>query len=143
MTTVQKSALVRVPASVMFALVNDVERYREFLPWCRSSRVLRLLEDGMEAEVEVSRAGFHYTFATRNTLVDEREIRMSLLRGPFDSLEGVWSFTPLREDASKIALDLRFEMSGKLASLAFGAVFGQICDAMVAAFCERAKQMYG
>jgi len=83
------------------------------------------------------------TFATRNTLVDEREIRMSLLRGPFDYLEGVWSFTPLRDDASKIALDLRFEMSGKLANLAFGKVFGQICDAMVTAFCERAKQVYG
>lgn len=143
MTVVQKSALVRVPARVMFALVNDVERYKEFLPWCRSSRVLRLLEDGMEAEVEVARAGFHYTFATRNTLVDEREIRMSLLRGPFESLEGVWTFTPLREDASKIALDLRFEMSGKLASLAFGKVFGQICDAMVTAFCERARELHG
>lgn len=143
MTIVQKSALVRIPASAMFTLVNDVERYPEFLPWCRSSRILRLLADGMEAEVEVARGGFNQSFATRNLIVHEQEIRMSLLRGPFESLEGVWSFLPLREDASKISLDLRFEMSGRLTSLAFGAVFSQICNTLVSAFSERAKQLHG
>jgi ribosome-associated toxin RatA of RatAB toxin-antitoxin module len=143
MTIVQKSALVRIPASAMFTLVNDVERYPEFLPWCRSSRILRLLADGMEAEVEVARGGFNQSFATRNLIVHEQEIRMSLLRGPFESLEGVWSFLPLREDASKISLDLHFEMSGRLTSLAFGAVFSQICNTMVNAFSERAKQLHG
>jgi ribosome-associated toxin RatA of RatAB toxin-antitoxin module len=68
---------------------------------------------------------------------------VSLLNGPFSYLEGVWSFMPLREDASKISLDLEFEMSGKLASLAFGAVFNQICNTMVSSFTSRAKQIYG
>jgi ribosome-associated toxin RatA of RatAB toxin-antitoxin module len=68
---------------------------------------------------------------------------MSLLDGPFSSLEGVWAFMPLREDASKISLDLEFEMHGKLASLAFGAVFNQICNTMVGSFTERAKVIYG
>jgi ribosome-associated toxin RatA of RatAB toxin-antitoxin module len=67
---------------------------------------------------------------------------MSLLNGPFSRLEGLWTFTPLREDASKISLDLEFEMSGKLASLAFGAIFNQICSTMVGAFSERAKALY-
>jgi ribosome-associated toxin RatA of RatAB toxin-antitoxin module len=68
---------------------------------------------------------------------------MSLLNGPFSSLEGVWDFMPLRADASKISLDLEFEMSGKLAALAFGAVFNQICNTMVSSFTQRAKQVYG
>jgi len=68
---------------------------------------------------------------------------MSLLEGPFSSLEGVWSFLPLREDASKISLDLEFEMNGMLANLAFGTVFNQICNTMVTSFTERAKQVYG
>ncbi|MCX7103628.1 MAG: ubiquinone-binding protein, partial [Methylobacter sp.] len=58
------------------------------------------------------------------------------------SLEGKWDFIALREDASKISLDLEFEMSGKLASLAFGAVFNQICNTMVSSFTDRAKQIY-
>jgi ribosome-associated toxin RatA of RatAB toxin-antitoxin module len=71
-----------------------------------------------------------------------QEIRLSLLEGPFSHLEGVWAFAPLRDDASKISLDLEFEMSGVLSNLAFGAVFNQICETMVSAFCERAKSLY-
>jgi ribosome-associated toxin RatA of RatAB toxin-antitoxin module len=142
MTVVQKSALVRFPAQWMFELVDDIEAYPQFLPWCAASRVMRRAGDVVEAELEIARAGFHKSFATRNTLVAPREIRMSLLDGPFSSLEGVWLFTPLREDASKISLDLQFEMSGKLANLAFGTLFNQICNTMVGAFSERAKTLY-
>lgn len=143
MTAIQKSALVRFPAVAMFDLVNDIERYPEFLPWCRASRVLSRTDALVEAELDIARSGFNKSFATRNVLRHGEGIHMSLLRGPFDSLEGVWTFTPLRDDASKIALDLNFELSGVLASLAFGAVFNQICSTMVNAFSERAKQLYG
>ena len=68
---------------------------------------------------------------------------VSLVDGPFSYLEGVWNFMPLREDASKISLDLEFEMAGVLTNLAFGAVFNQICNTMVASFTNRAKQVYG
>lgn len=143
MTTVRKSALVRFPAQLMFELVADIESYPKFLPWCRSSRVLRRADNLVEAELEIARGGFHKTFATRNVVLGSREIRLSLLEGPFEYLEGVWTFTPLREDASKISLELEFEMSGKLANLAFGAIFNQICNTMVGAFSERAKTIYG
>jgi ribosome-associated toxin RatA of RatAB toxin-antitoxin module len=142
MTTVQKSALVRFPAHLMFELVEDIKSYPQFLPWCRSSRILRRSGDVVDAELEIARGGFHKSFATRNTLLAPQEIRMSLLNGPFSHLEGLWTFTPLREDASKISLDLEFEMSGKVASLAFGAIFNQICSTMVGAFSERAKALY-
>ncbi len=142
MTHVSKSALVRFPAHLMYDLVEDVESYPKFLPWCSASRILRRSGDMVDAELEISRAGFHKSFATRNTLLAPQEIRLSLLEGPFAHLEGVWAFTPLREDASKISLDLQFEMSGKLANLAFGALFNQICETMVGAFCDRAKDLY-
>lgn len=142
MTHVNKSALVRFPAHLMYALVEDVESYPKFLPWCAKSRVLRRSGDVVDAELEIAKAGFHKSFATRNTLLAPREIRMSLLEGPFAHLEGVWTFSALRQDASKISLDLAFEMHGALANLAFGALFNQICNTMVGAFCDRAKQLY-
>ena len=80
--------------------------------------------------------------STRNRIDPGGKITVSLLEGPFTYLEGVWSFMPLREDASKISLDLEFEMPGALASLAFGTVFNQICNTMVASFTERAKVVY-
>jgi ribosome-associated toxin RatA of RatAB toxin-antitoxin module len=142
MTTVQKSALVRFPAHLMFELVEDIPTYPQFLPWCSGSRIIRRSGDVVDAQLDISRAGFNKSFATRNTILAPQEIRMSLLTGPFSHLEGVWTFTPLRSDASKISLDLEFEMSGKLASLAFGAIFNQICNTMVSAFSDRAKALY-
>jgi ribosome-associated toxin RatA of RatAB toxin-antitoxin module len=143
MTVIEKSALVRCPAHLMLQLVEDIESYPRFLPWCQASRILRRSDDTVEAELEIMRGGFRKSFTTRNKRVSSQEIRMSLIKGPFSHLEGVWTFVPLREDASKIALNLEFEMIGKLSNLAFGAVFNQLCNSMVGAFTQRAKELYG
>lgn len=143
MTVVQKSALVKFSAQQMFDLVNDIEAYPKFLPWCNGSRIIRREDDFVEAELVISKGGFNKSFSTRNHIDNGRRMTVSLLNGPFSSLEGAWVFLPLREDASKISLDLEFELSGKLASLAFGAVFNQICNTMVSSFTARAKTVYG
>lgn len=143
MTVVQKSALVKFSAQQMFDLVNDIEAYPEFLPWCSGSRIITREDGIVEAELLISKGGFKKSFATRNKIENGRRMTVSLLNGPFSHLDGVWDFVPLRENASKISLDLEFEMSGKLASLAFGAVFNQICNTMVSSFTGRAKSVYG
>ncbi len=143
MTVVQKSALVKFSAQQMFDLVDDIESYPEFLPWCSGSRVLRREDDIVDGEIQISKGGLQKSFATRNRVEHGRKIYLSLLEGPFQSLEGVWEFIPLREDASKISLNLQFVISGKLAGLAFGPVFNQICNTMVTSFIQRAKQIYG
>jgi len=127
----------------MLDLVNDIEAYPQFLPWCSDSRIIaRVSDDVVEAELMIAKGGFKKSFSTRNQIDRGGRITVSLLDGPFSHLEGVWVFMPLREDASKISLDLEFEMSGMLASLAFGAVFNQICNTMVSSFTQRAKQVY-
>lgn len=143
MTVVQKSALVKFSAQQMFDLVNDIDAYPKFLPWCSGSRIIKREGNIVEAELMISKGGFKKSFSTRNLNEEGRKITVALLEGPFSSLQGVWEFMPLREDASKISLDLEFEMSGKLASLAFGAVFNQICNTMVSSFTARAKEVYG
>lgn len=142
MTKVQKSALVKFSAQSMFELVDNIEAYPEFLPWCCGSRIISRTENVVEAELMISKGGFKKSFATRNISDGGGRIKLSLINGPFTSLEGMWNFMPLREDASKISLDLEFEMSGKLASLAFGRVFNQICTTMISSFTQRAKQIY-
>ncbi len=143
MTLIQKSALVKYSAHQMFDLVNDIEAYPKFLPWCTGSKILKREGDFVEAELMISKGGFKKSFSTRNTIEQGGRITVSLLDGPFSHLEGVWDFMPLRADASKISLDLEFEMSSALVSLAFGAVFNQICNTMVASFTGRAKEVYG
>jgi ribosome-associated toxin RatA of RatAB toxin-antitoxin module len=142
MTQVKKSALVKVSAKQMFDLVRDIESYPEFLPWCSGSKILKKKGDIVEAELKISKAGFNKSFSTSNRSVGNEQLFMTLLDGPFSSLDGVWNFLPLREDASKISLDLEFEINGRFASLAFGVVFNQICNTMVSSFTDRAKQLY-
>lgn len=142
MTRVEKSALVKFSAQQMFDLVGDIERYPQFLPWCNGSRILKREGNVVEGEISISKGGFQKKFSTRNTLEYGKKMTVELLDGPFSHLSGEWNFLALREDASKITLDLDFEMSGMLANLAFGAVFNQICNTMVSSFTQRAKEVY-
>ena len=143
MNIIQRSALVRFPAQNMYKLVADIESYPKFLPWCDSSKILHRDGDVVEAKLEIVRSGFRKSFATRNSSNDQHQIKMSLIDGPFSYLEGVWTFLALREDACKISLDLKFELSGKIGNLAFGVMFNQICNTLVSAFTQRAKEIYG
>lgn len=142
MTRVEKSALVKFSAHQMFELVNDIENYPQFLPWCSGSRIIKRADNLIEAELSISKGGFQKNFSTRNQLEYGSKMTVSLLDGPFSHLAGEWTFLALRDDASKISLDLNFELSGTLASLAFGAVFNQICNTMVSSFTQRAKEVY-
>jgi len=142
MPVVSKSALVPFSAAQMYKLVDDFESYPQFLPWCRSSRVISRLENEICGELEVSRAGIRQTFSTRNKLVENERVDIELIEGPFRKLQGGWKFTALREDACKIELVLDFEFSGRLINSAFGKVFSQIANTMVDAFCKRAEEVY-
>ncbi len=143
MAKVQKSAIVPHSADRMFDLVNDVESYPKFLPWCRSGRLISRTDEELCGEIEVARAGIHQKFSTCNRLYGNERIDIHLREGPFRKLHGTWQFTPLREDACKVELTLEFEFSGKLINAAFGAVFNQIASSFVEAFCKRANQVYG
>lgn len=143
MRTVNKSALVAYTAAQMYTLVNDVERYPEFLPWCRSARILSQDHNEMRASLEMARGGFHKTFTTRNLLDPGRSIVIALDRGPFRHLEGHWGFADLGAEGSKVTLDMEFEFAGALLDLMAGPVFHEICNSLVAAFTHRATALYG
>lgn len=143
MPSVSRSALVPHSAENMFNLVADVDRYREFLPWCADSRVLSRNEDEMKASILISKAGIERSFTTVNRFQPGKMMEMKLLEGPFRHLEGFWRFYPLREDACKVALDLDFEFSSRVITLAFGKVFTQIANTLVDAFVRRADELYG
>ncbi|MES9878903.1 MAG: type II toxin-antitoxin system RatA family toxin [Candidatus Sedimenticola sp. PURPLELP] len=142
MPVVKKSALVGHSAAQMFELVNDVESYPQFLPWCNSSALLSRDEVELCGQIEVARAGVRQQFSTCNTLHPYNRIEIRLVEGPFKQLQGEWRFTALREDACKVELELDFHFSGKLIDRAFGAVFNQIANTLVDAFCKRASEVY-
>jgi len=143
MTQVDRSALVLHTAEQMFDLVNDVESYPQFLPWCSGTTLIESTDETMQASLKVAKAGLKYSFTTRNELKRPEMIRIELVEGPFSSLSGLWTFKPLSDEACKVSLSMQFDFSGKLTSLAMSKVFNQMAATMVDAFVNRADQVYG
>ena len=138
-----RNALVPFSAAQMYALVNDVESYPQFVPWCSDAERLSQTEDELCARIEFKRAGLHHWFTTCNRMVENQQIDIRLQEGPFRHLDGLWVFTPLAEDACKVELTMEFEFAGRLISAAFGPVFNQVASALVGAFVKRAHEVYG
>lgn len=143
MRIVNKTALVPHTAAQMYALVNDVEHYPEFLPWCRRAAILSRTDTEMRASLELARGGFHKTFITRNQLSPGRSIVIALDHGPFRHLQGHWSFEDLGAEGCKVTLNMQFEFAGAVLDLMAGPVFHEICNSLVAAFTHRAHALYG
>ena len=109
MKTVTKSVLIWYTPSEMYVLVTDVDRYPQFLPWCDRARVVSSDADGMTAEIGISFSGIRQTFTTRNTHVQDRQVAIKLVSGPFSKLDGEWNFLPIGDGtqrACKVELTL-------------------------------------
>ncbi|ALP52769.1 cyclase [Candidatus Tenderia electrophaga] len=143
MKTINRNALVPYSAAEMFALVDDIESYQDFLPWCSSSKVLSRDEDLVRGAIRLSKGGIEKSFTTANRIQKNKMIEMRLEEGPFHHLEGFWHFDALDEQACKISLLMEFEFSSKLLGLTIGPVFNQIANSMVDAFVKRAADVYG
>ncbi|RUO58589.1 type II toxin-antitoxin system RatA family toxin [Pseudidiomarina insulisalsae] len=143
MPSIERSALVPYSDAQMYALVNDIESYPQFVPGCRSAQVIEQTDSSKVARLDISKAGVGKSFTTRNTLEPPDRIGMELVDGPFRYLRGGWHFQRLDENACKIVLKLEFEFANRFLGLAFGKIFNEIQSRMVDAFVKRAEQVYG
>lgn len=142
MTVVKKSRVVPFSCEQMYGLVNSVENYAEFLPYCTQSLVHHRDEDEVQATLVIAAAGMSKSFTTRNRLQANKMIEIRLVDGPFSHLEGFWRFDE-EPEGCRVSFDLEFEFAGRMFSLLLGPVFEQVTDKMVDAFCERAENIYG
>ena len=143
MAVINRSALVPHSVSQMYQLVDAIENYPEFLPWCKSSEILSRTADEVLATLNLEHKGIGKSFTTCNRLQKDKMIEIRLLNGPFKQLEGFWRFESINENSSKVCLDLEFEFSGWLLSVVFGPVFNQVANTLVDAFVKRANEIYG
>ena len=143
MTVVQRSALVPYTAEEMFLLVTDIKSYPDFLPWCRSAHILSQDADEVRASLEFAVGVVQKSFTTRNRHQANKMVVISLVEGPFRTLEGFWRFDSLGEQGCKITLDLEFDFANRMLSLVVGPIFTQIANTLVGSFQQRAKDVYG
>ncbi|HTI47627.1 MAG TPA: type II toxin-antitoxin system RatA family toxin [Casimicrobiaceae bacterium] len=142
MQCVQKSVLVAYSAMQMFELVDRVEDYPKFLPWCAGARVLETHPGGKTARLDIDYHGVRAHFTTENTNTPGVLIVVTLKDGPFRRLDGEWRFKSLRTDAAKVEFDLNYEFSSGLLDRVIGPVFSHIANTFIDAFVRRADTVY-
>lgn len=143
MHTLKRNAIVPYTTRQMFELVNSVEEYPHFLPWCQKSQVISRTDDVVVASLDVNWKGIHRSFTTKNQLYPYERVEITLVNGPLQRLDGIWCFYPLNDKACKITLDLEFEFTGHFIDKLFQPVFSHIANTLVDAFCKRAVLIYG
>jgi ribosome-associated toxin RatA of RatAB toxin-antitoxin module len=140
---VDRSAIVNATPAQMFALVDDVPRYPEFLPGCVAARLESAAANERVAALEIVRGGVRMQFTTRNTVSPPAQILMELVRGPFTRLIGRWRFEPIGEHGARVGFHVEFEFKNRLLGLALNPVFESVCDKIVDSFVVRAREVYG
>ena len=148
MKNVSKSVLIWYSPEEMYALVTDVERYPEFLPWCDHGKVVEQDAGGMVAEMGITFSGIRQVFTTRNEHVPAQSVVVQLVDGPFSLLDGTWLFHPLgrpgsEAEACKIEFDLRYAFASPALEAVVSPVFDRVANTFVDCFVRRAEDVYG
>jgi ribosome-associated toxin RatA of RatAB toxin-antitoxin module len=142
MKRIARSAIVEHAAGEMFSLVDDIESYPRFLPWCRAAKVDERTAEWVQATLSVGMRGLNQTFSTRNELHPPEAMDMRLLKGPFRHFAAAWRFKPLSAQACSVEFSLEYEMAGPLARM-LEPLFDHIAETMVDAFTRRANDLHG
>ena len=140
---VNREAMVPYTDKQMYALVEDVASYPQFLPWCTGSELKSQNADELVASLTIGYAGLNGSFATRKELRAPKSMSMQLLDGPFSRLDGLWNFKPLGDAGCEVVLRVEFEFSSGIQDMLFGGIFQNVCNELIDAFVKRAHDLYG
>ena len=149
MKQVKRSVLLWYSPREMYELVTAVGDYPRFLPWCDSAEVLHSDAEVVTARLSLAYMGVRHAFTTRNVNVAERSVTVSLVEGPFSTLEGHWLFLPLgeaggeRQPACKIEFDMRYGFASPALERVVSPVFDRVANTLVDAFVRRAEEVFG
>ena len=140
MKNIARSAIVEHSAAEMYALVENIEAYPEFLPWCTAVQVHERLPGRTRATLTVGVGGLSHAFTTLNESRPGEAIDMHLVSGPFRRFEGRWRFVPLASDACRIEFSLQYEFASRVLGRVLSPLFDGMADSMVEAFVRRASE---
>ncbi|NCV54368.1 MAG: type II toxin-antitoxin system RatA family toxin [Betaproteobacteria bacterium] len=140
MHNIHKSAIVLHSSKKMFQLVDSVENYPRFLPWCGSTQILERDNSKTIASIEINYKGIRQTFTTENTKKQNKEMMIKLIDGPFKSLSGQWIFKNLDNDSCQIELKLEYQFSNIILEKLISPVFNMIANTFIDEFIKEANK---
>ncbi|MEP2988993.1 MAG: type II toxin-antitoxin system RatA family toxin [Parasphingorhabdus sp.] len=130
-------------ASQMYALVADVGRYQEFLPWVMGTRIKSDSETEMLADVLVGFKGLREQFTSRVLKTPNLSIDVDYLDGPLKQLHNEWRFRPREDGGCHVDFYVEFTFKNRLFQKIAGQMFTKALNKMTSAFVDRAETIYG
>jgi ribosome-associated toxin RatA of RatAB toxin-antitoxin module len=143
LTSIRKSVLVAHSTAQIYDLIERVEDYPQFLPWCNYCSVHERSQKGMQATLGIGLGGINQRFTTINHHYPTEKITLKLKDGPFKSLSGQWLLVALAQDACKVSLELDYQFANGIIERLVAPVFDPIAASLIDAFVTRADQVYG
>ena len=138
MNYINKSENINVELVIIFDLINNVENYDKFLPWCTDSNILS--DDGnvMVAEIAIDKNLVNWKFKTENSYKQNQIIELKLVEGPFNKLDGYWKFSKIDKHNTSVKLYLEYEFDNKIVELSIKPIFSSIMSSILDSFISEA-----
>ena len=140
MHRVRKNAIVFHSKNKMFRLVDLIENYPKFLPWCGSTKIIERNNNKTIASIEINYKGIKQTFTTENTKKINDKMIIKLIKGPFKSLSGEWLFKELEKDSCQIELKLEYQFNNIILEKLISPVFNMIANTFIDEFIKEANK---
>lgn len=139
MPTVRRSVILERTCEEMFVLVDEVERYPEFLPWCAGTELIERTGEVTRGRIDIAYAGLETSIETLNRKEAPHRMTLELVEGPFTAFGGEWRFVPLGDAGCRVALSVDYAFESTMLERVMGPVFGHVIGTLVERFVERAE----
>lgn len=143
MPKISQSTLMPYSQEALYNLINQVENYPQFMPFCSKATVLEQSEEHLLASVTLQKGPLQETFTTKNDLVPYEKMVLHLVDGPFKHLEGAWTFESKPNNCTLVSLNLDYDFNSFIVATVFGALFKKVANDLINNFHQYAKQVLG
>ena len=138
MKRIYKEEEINVAMSIIFNLINNIEEYPKFLPWCKKTEVTKESENLQIGKIFISKSFINWSFSTKNIIDRNKSISLSLIDGPFDQLDGSWNFKKIDDNNTLVSLEINYKFKNSLIELSIEPIFTTIMNSILESFVDQA-----
>jgi ribosome-associated toxin RatA of RatAB toxin-antitoxin module len=138
MKKIYKEEEINVTMSIIFNLINNIEEYPKFLPWCKKTEVTKESENSQIGKIFISKSFINWSFSTKNIIIRNKSISLSLIDGPFDQLDGSWNFKKIDDNNTLVSLEINYKFKNSLIELSIEPIFTTIMNSILESFVDQA-----
>ena len=138
MKRIFKEEHINIDVSTIFNLINDIEKYPNYLPWCTKTEVKTPSNNIVIGKIYISKSFIKWNFSTKNYIDENKSITLEFVDGPFDALDGKWLFTPTDDHNTKVSLEINYKFKNKLIEVSIEPIFTTIMNSILKSFVQEA-----